>query len=374
MIWREAKPAQGEPVLPKLPVESVGAEPLPPQTIVGLLVLLFFKPAKFFCYIRSLKGRGTHFFLALSYGLAMAIDGAFYRAGPAAKGTWGEFWASTALAGAVGCLLILFIGEWWFTLRLRWSGERNRDRTLVRKVFLCAAQVMALPVIAKTLVGTLLYPDPAAQAAAERPGVLLVFGLLPVWLFVVEYIGVRSVFHVGKWRARIWYLALPAILYLLILIPFVRWPVPDLVRPASFSSRTMAFSYPGNWNIDKKEFPFDPERSVWVVSARGSVTGILFYESQLGPEAGLKFGFDNLVSLYGRTADLPPFDTWGSYRGHGMAFSGRAEKSEVTVRVFAARISETTILEVREVLVAMRPDPEKSGHELIRKTFKLTGK
>jgi hypothetical protein len=387
MSWGGSRPKADQPAPPGASDDLIREEPKPRPSIFGLVLLLYFRPTAFFRHLHSFQGRSTAYFLALSYGVAGAIDRTIGMSGigggSALTETWGFFWAGAAIGGWIGSLFFYYIGEWWFSLRLRWSGEWNPDPQVVRKVYLCAAQVVAFPIIANALIGTFVYASPAAWSKAQGVASVVVSLIPPFWSLAVSYVGVRSIFQVWKWRARLWFVILPAVFYIAIIIYFAYLLVfivtigvpPDLDHPLEFSSKTMSFSYPGNWRIDKKEFPFDAEKSLWLVSQQGDVTGILLYESTLGPESAVKFASEKLSEAFPKTTDLPAFDAWGDWHGTGRAFEGKnAKKSAIVVRMFAAWVSERDVLEVREIFYVRSRKSAAAGCDLIRKTLKLTKK
>jgi hypothetical protein len=72
--------------------------------------------------------------------------------------------------------------------------------------------VYAAPLILYTVVETATYADAveAYQAESLWPLLLIVFLF---WSLVTSYCGVRTLFQVSRWRARMWFMILPGILY-----------------------------------------------------------------------------------------------------------------------------------------------------------------
>ncbi len=416
------------------PYGPAGSEPEPRPGLIGLFGLLFFKPGRFFKHFHALPGGAAPVALALSLGLAAVLSrgGASSFPGMASRDgdTWAAFWPPVLLLGLLWSMIIYFVGDWWFRKCIRWSGDRAADKATARKVFLWSGQVTALPVILYALAGTLIYARPSLWAFAS-----LGFGIallaLGVWALVVDYIGVRSVFNVRRGRARFWFVAFPLLLIVVVMpallglsgafsglgvpgapgasgfsegihteTPHVDDPdspgayrlphpgfyettrlanpkstaAPDIVTPKSFSSRTMSFSYPGNWKILKEGVTFEPDSSVWVQSPSGSVQGILLYESALGEKAALEFAAESLTQMYNGSIELKAFDTWGTFAGRGMSFQGKEGDQPVTLRVFAASVPENRVLEVREVLFDKSLQGDRLGHELVRNSLKVSVK
>ncbi len=429
------RPSIGTPLpSPVYSAGPAGLEPEPRPGLIGLFGLLFFKPRRFFKHFHALPGGVAPVALALSLGLAAALSGEGARLIPGLTSgdadTWAAFWPPVFLVGLIWGMIIYFVGDWWFRKCIRWSGDRAADKANARKILLWSGQITALPAVIHALAGTLINPSPSAWAVSTLGGFSLASMALFVWSLVVSFVGVRSVFNVRTGRAGFWFIAFPLILVFFFVMPsFIlrdrmryaglgapgapaaytgihtetphvdepdspgayRLPrpgfyettrlanagstaAPDIVAPKSFSSRTLSFSYPGNWKILKEGVTFEPDSSVWVQAPCGSVQGILFYESVLGENAALEFAADSLTQMYQGSVEVQSFDTWGTFAGRGVSFHGKEGDQPVTVRVFAASVSENRVLEVREVLFDKGLQGDRFGHELVRNSLKVSVK
>ena len=114
--------------------------------------------------------------------------------------------------GAIGGVMYWGIGGWWQRVRIGWSGAPRPDKRLARLVYIYASFVAAGPAFALALIQTAFYANYAEAYAGDEmySMVILVF---PFWSLVTSIIGVRSLFEVIKWRALLWFLILPGILY-----------------------------------------------------------------------------------------------------------------------------------------------------------------
>ncbi len=224
---------------------------------------LFFRPKAYFEGITSPKKKGWLFVFALTYGVAWAISRGSANAvnGVPDATTWAEHWTLVGVGGLTGMLITYFLGGAWYRFRLGVCGAAQEDKDLVRRVYLSAAQVVALPMIVIEIISTIRFPSPAAAAAVparEAIGLLVLTILIQVWSYAVSYVGVRTVFKVRKLCAATWFLILP-ILFIAVFIgglfllaasenaPSV--PKANVSDTREFSGSGMTFSYPGNWRV-----------------------------------------------------------------------------------------------------------------------------
>ncbi|MEM9090154.1 MAG: hypothetical protein AAGC93_15565 [Cyanobacteria bacterium P01_F01_bin.53] len=128
--------------------------------------------------------------------------------------TWPVFWPLVLALGLVAGWLLWFIGGWWFRLRLKFSGAPDPDPRMSRLVMVYAGLVSSLPHIAFVMWWTLLYENYLAAYAQDLVLTIVLFSL-SFWELFSAYRGVRTLFSVDKWRARLWFIILPALLYLM---------------------------------------------------------------------------------------------------------------------------------------------------------------
>ncbi|MEM6451177.1 MAG: hypothetical protein AAF703_12770 [Cyanobacteria bacterium P01_D01_bin.105] len=126
---------------------------------------------------------------------------------------WPIFWALALALGLVAGWLFWFVGGWWFRLRLRFSGATNPDPRMSRLVMVYAGLVSALPHLVFVLWWMLLYENYLAAYAQDVVLTAVLFAL-SFWELFVAYRGIRKLFSVDRWRARLWFVILPALMYL----------------------------------------------------------------------------------------------------------------------------------------------------------------
>lgn len=127
--------------------------------------------------------------------------------------TWPIFWPVVLVLGLWAGGLFWIVGGWWFRLRIKFSGDPNPDPRMSRLVMVYAGLVSALPHLVFVLWWTLRYENYLIAYAQELLLAVILFALSFVELFSA-YRGVRKFFVVGRWRARLWFIILPALLYL----------------------------------------------------------------------------------------------------------------------------------------------------------------
>lgn len=352
---------------------------------------LFFKPKTFFEGIAAPKKKAWLLIFALSFGLALAISRTAMNAsrGQADAKTWGEYWIWIGIGGFLSALLAYYVGGWFYGLRLRWCGVPQKDRSLVRLVYLGASQVAAIPMIVSALVSTALFADPTAAALGKPAWVGWLTLLVGIWSYVVSYVGARTVFKAPKLRAALLFVGLPTTLTLCVLalgllltsIGASLAPRAEISRPLEFSGFDMAFSYPGNWRVTESGPSEDVKAEVQVEGRGGAILNLRRVDSWI--EAG---NADDLAALMDDWIDgvseslsnmttPEPFGEWGTLKGVGRRYEARV-KNIVSVpcetRLFVAPITGSEILMIIESLPKAAKEEVGPGFELIRKTFRIT--
>ena len=191
------------------------------------LAELYIKPTKFFAGQLALHKTPYLLFVTWCYGISHSIgrlNKDMFRAlmerptFPGYFGPWTEswlaYWANVFVYGIAAALGVWFVGGWWYRVRVRWSGSKNPDIKLARQVYIYASFVHACPIVLIALISTVLYPSYSTAFASVSvfSDIILIF---PFWSLVTSYKGVRTLFDVSKWRARLWFLILPALVYII---------------------------------------------------------------------------------------------------------------------------------------------------------------
>ncbi|MEB3767211.1 hypothetical protein [Acinetobacter sp. MD2] len=129
--------------------------------------------------------------------------------------SWSAYWLSVLLIGVICGAIAWMVYGWWYSIRLRWSGAKNVDKVLARKVMVLQNLVYAIPVIVTTMVQTLFYPTYLAAynaASITISGIFLISLFLSCW---VSYRGVTTLFSLNR-AAIFWFLILPIGCFILV--------------------------------------------------------------------------------------------------------------------------------------------------------------
>ena len=127
---------------------------------------LYFRPRAYFAGMAAPKKRAWLYLFAFTYSLAYAIDRRDLNSlqGKALPASWAEHWGIVVGGALIGALIVYAFGGWWYRTRLRYCGVEQSDLALVRMVYLSAAQVYALPMIAAAVAESFLYKNPATAS------------------------------------------------------------------------------------------------------------------------------------------------------------------------------------------------------------------
>ncbi|MCK7462241.1 MAG: hypothetical protein MZU84_09330 [Sphingobacterium sp.] len=271
---------------PALPDPPVIVPPVPAPTFASALGSwlgrlqrryrhLLFKPKTFFAGMTAPKDRNELIFLAFGLGLGerhrQTATPPFSRTAEAVNGhSWPLYWLGRIGFAAFYAGAALWIGAAWYRFRLRLAGIKADDIWLVRRVYLSAAMVYAVPHHPQVPDHD-LHPRhaPVGRGGGPRladPGLRL----LPLWSTIVGYVGVRTVYKPRGPGAPILVLRSCPGPSTYLRPGDVRghragakrsWPDYGLRhRPSGGRSpaRRMAFSYPANWSVMKGEKNYDP--------------------------------------------------------------------------------------------------------------------
>jgi len=191
---------------------------LPPTNILDL----FFAPTSFFTQ-RAL-GMSPHYLLAAWIaGIARTIDRIDRKLTKVDLGgtdqsldflihSWGSFWATILIMGAIGAVLLWLIAGWWYRKRLNWSGDENAAPFLARLVFTYSSLITALPSLIAVTLATCLFADYEAYWLSSDYWSLGLI-IFPFWSIWVSYRGVMARFDVKRGKALLWFVLLPTGLY-----------------------------------------------------------------------------------------------------------------------------------------------------------------
>jgi len=212
---------------PELP-PSIQPRPSPlwPQHLIDL----FIRPRKFFAGQLALGKTPYVILVTWCYGISSAIDRidreliraelgsprpGWDQFGPLITESWLGFWVTVLLLGVIGGLFLWWIGGWWYRVRVRWSGVNEPDKRLARLLFVYSSFVHSGPAVALAVAMTMAYPNYAQAYSSDEPYTLLLL-VFPFWSVITSYAGVRTLFQVSRWKARIWFVILPCLFYIMV--------------------------------------------------------------------------------------------------------------------------------------------------------------
>ncbi|MCK5882919.1 MAG: hypothetical protein KAG61_04460 [Bacteriovoracaceae bacterium] len=178
------------------------------------LAALFLRPSTFFS---NTALRNTEIPLGACAYL-VGVAGALEKVTQQTSGFFVESWFGAFLAailgGAFATILTWTVHSWFYKVRLHWSGAGEADIEDGRELFVYSTLVSAAPYIFMVIVEAVMYKSPiVAESAPLPPSGFIGLICLP-WAVTVSYKGVRARFEqVSPWRARIWFIAAPALFY-----------------------------------------------------------------------------------------------------------------------------------------------------------------
>jgi hypothetical protein len=195
----------------------------------GNLSDLFFRPTLFFKSQIAIGKLPYLFFITWIVGISGAMDRIDKQLLKASAGnsaaletfmgkivdSWTAFWIFVMLMGAVSGYFLWLFGGWWYNTRLKICGVVNHDKKNGRIVYIYTSFVYALPCVLTSIIQTFLYANyrDAYNSDSLLTMLLLVF---PFWAVINSYKAVNTVFETKKGKAKLWFLILPIIVYILV--------------------------------------------------------------------------------------------------------------------------------------------------------------
>lgn len=192
------------------------------------IIDLYFKPKKFFADEVSL-GKGFYLFLvSWCYGIYYAHNRfdlnlmkeslgypwpTWHTISFLVDGPWEIYLAFIATIGAFGGLVALYLGGWWYRLRLRWAGDESVSKQVARQIYIYSQFVMSAPVLVVLLIQVVIYDD---YRSAWNDDAIWLAGLsiLPFWSCYTSYMGAMQQCELKKKDALIWFVISPCAIYL----------------------------------------------------------------------------------------------------------------------------------------------------------------
>lgn len=194
---------------------------------VRSLVLLFTRPTYLFSQVAALTRGRMYLFLAYCSGVAAAIDRLDQNmmrtdltgrpTVAAVTGSWLNLWLFLLAVGLIYAAVVWWVAGWWYRVRLGWSGAESPDPFTTRVVYMYQDFIQSAPAILIVVVYTLVFTNYEEAWAAEEAWSALIL-VFVVWSCVTSYKAVSAAFSVQKWKARFWFLILPLLFYLVVIV------------------------------------------------------------------------------------------------------------------------------------------------------------
>lgn len=191
----------GEAVTAAEPAPSAAPKAGYLATVVDLLL----RPGAFFARQPRVRGKAT-----LGIVVVLGLQIAFGRTDKLDSITTAEgfsrFLANLFLSLFLAGPIFWWVGGLWCLARIRWSGEPAVDRDRASMIFGVSEMIVAVPTIAWAVLDLALSP--------VRPWLSPTVVLAAAWSQFVSYQAVRASYPVvSPWRARVWFLIVPCVVY-----------------------------------------------------------------------------------------------------------------------------------------------------------------
>lgn len=338
--------------------EREGWAPEPPKLNHALwLYYLYFRPRRFFqsFVVEHFPALTWVCALLLGFGAAASrLDTQLSRSSPVMKSvgdSWAVYFLIAIPIAALSAVLYMYLGAFWYAVRLRWSGVTTDDRPLVRRAYVYASTVAALPallvIVWKT--GVHATPTEAALAPLGWPDVIMMLAMC--WSVVTSYCGVRTTFGVRGFAGALWFLILPMSLYVVatalgLLALFFQPPAPELTSPKDHADGAISFRYPSNWVVDTSSPDYDPDRYVVVSTPQQVDLSILVNEAGISVDEALDESIRHVqTASSGKSLRHADFGSLGRWSGRGVEFREKDGLYTYVTTVFVTTLPDGRALE-----------------------------
>ncbi len=378
---------QGPDPDPGEPKDQAGGKPGELNHALWLWYL-YFQPKRFFEHFATEPSFVLTALCAWVFGMSGVIDriemqhtqGRLSMSEFGLSQGWEGYAALILAGGAFGGLMHYALGGWWYGKRLEWCGVERPEKRLVRRVYLYAAQIIAVPTVLITFTDAMVYNSPVEAMEAERGVWYMLFALFPLWSVWASYRGVRTVYDPPRvWRTRIWFILLPGVVYSMAIVVFAvaafntqLLEPPRLSRTHVFQNATFSFEYPGNWWLEDDP-EADPEFYASVEAMQDAVALFYTYESSFLAGENLSQTLADLEQWTGTRRQESPCNKWGPLRGEGVTALFDIEGKPYRLLVLVASVGQGRYVEVREVCLVAHDGVAQPGFDLIRSTFRVAG-
>ena len=346
---------------------------------------LYFQPRRFFGhFIENHIGAMTGL-AALAFGCARSIDKIDFRIKHGSNPmflnlSWSGYWTFVAMSGVIAAGLYYAIGGWWYHLRIKWSGDREADALISRRVYVYAALVSALPAIVFAMWKTNQFPTPTDAVNAPVEWWHLILAAFPVWSVIVSYIGVRTVFDVRTLPATIWFLVLPILTTVIGLVALAAIATSGTSlgiasNTVHYEDDEIQFETPSNWYLNQSDEDFEEGRFIPVFDPDSTYATayIQIYPTSLSLEDEVSDTLQWYLDEGWHWLPDEAVKRWKHLKGFGR-FGALQRESEVRhFRCFAGRSSNGLTYELRCNADANDENVERilAGFDLIAETLRV---
>lgn len=136
--------------------------------------------------------------------------------------SWGEVWAVALFGGIISGALIYYIAGWFYNLRIKWSKGRDNINTS-RNIYVFASLPVAIASITALFFNHISYGsdyfDYYYSDGTTIDGIFLFVALAAIIYSIrLGYKAARGVLGAQKNRAIGWFVVLPALFYVIVII------------------------------------------------------------------------------------------------------------------------------------------------------------
>lgn len=292
---------------------------------------------------------------------------------------WPIFWVSCLTVGAAAGFIYYHLGGWWYRKRLEFSeGTPGPDAALPTRVYIFSFQAYTIPSILYLAWMTYRYDSPLAAFRGSDPwGMVVIVALL--WSVVVSYRGVVTLFDVRRWKALLWFLILPIVVYsfflvavgiFLFAIPGALSEVPEISNPVTVNREGFTLQHPANWSVMTSDEDYDPDYQFMIEPPwSDAIVRFIIYDFPIDPQFEAEMTLDNFATDYD-IFDVEEIALWGDHDGSGYRAIAEIENGRYVLVCFAAT-GEHRSFEILELAEEPTRETLEPGFDLIRESFGL---
>jgi len=395
------------------------------------LLYLYARPRRFFGHFQRTATWFSTLYASLLVGLAYAIDRVSLKIVQSELTgrpkipeflleSWAAYWVFCVVLGCVSAAMYYGLGGWWYRVRLGWAGAVEPDKRVARQVYIFAILVTALPCVIITGIDSFRFSTPMVAESRGGPAWLIVVALA-FYSIYVSYRGVRTVFDTVRWKAVVWFLVLPLLVYIMAFVASIAASIggllsmdggqqslsevaetlidspkerlkkdiaeleallenldedvpndstPVKIDPVRYDFPTFQVEAPGTWfpeGLGEVEYPqFEVTFSETVMKRY-----VVFeFRRPGGDDAEITRATVGTYTMDYADTLVREFTTWGNYSGAGMELTNPTPLIRGTLRIFTTQSPRYRVT-IAERWPAENAERHMPGFELVRRTFRL---